>query len=178
MGNFLRSFLRDIWSSETPFFSGLFLVVVVILTCVAYVLVCDALRSIFRKNEQDIALVTLNISFYPGLLFFILTSIFVAIQHSNSFGLSLWLGSPLLAGIICVGMYWCIRLFKQVFVYYLKEYSETTEVMWDEVLIPLLEGIVPTVIIIFGISAILQFCFHINLAGIWVTLGGGHLLLV
>jgi MscS family membrane protein len=44
--------------------------------------------------------------------------------------------------------------------------------MWDEVLLPLLEAIIPVMIISMSGALILQLCFGLNLTGAWVTLGG------
>jgi len=52
----------------------------------------------------------------------------------------------LLASIIVTATYWLLRLFNQVIIYYLKEYAQETEIMWDNVLIPLLEGVIPVLI--------------------------------
>lgn len=131
------------------------------------------LRSLFRRFERDIALVTLNVSAYPALTLFVLVCLKITSQTSTTLSMVEWLHRLLLGGIILATSYWSLRLFKQVVVYYLKEYAETTEVMWDEVLIPLLEGVIPVVIVIAGSSAILQMCFGLDLTGAWLTLGGG-----
>ena len=39
-----------------------------------------------------------------------------------------------------------LRLFNQVVIYYLKEYAQQIETMWDNFLIPLLEGGIPVLI--------------------------------
>jgi len=57
-----------------------------------------------------------------------------------------WVDRILLASIIVIGTYWLLRLFNQVVIYYLKEYAQQTKIMWDNVLIPLLEGVIPVLI--------------------------------
>jgi MscS family membrane protein len=57
-----------------------------------------------------------------------------------------WVYRILLASIIVIGTYWLLRLFNQVVIYYLKEYAQQTKIMWDNVLIPLLEGVIPVLI--------------------------------
>jgi len=52
----------------------------------------------------------------------------------------------LLASIIVTVTYWLLRLFNQVVIYYLKQYAQQIEIMWDNVLIPLLEGVIPVLI--------------------------------
>ena len=48
--------------------------------------------------------------------------------------------------------------------------------MWDNVLIPLLEGVIPVLIFLTGIALILQCSFGVDLTGVWVTLGGASLI--
>jgi len=57
-----------------------------------------------------------------------------------------WVYRILLASIIVTATYWLLRLFNQVIIYNLKEYAQETEIMWDNVLIPLLEGVIPVLI--------------------------------
>jgi len=57
-----------------------------------------------------------------------------------------WVYRILLASIIVTAIYCLLRLFNQVVMYYLKEYAQQTEIMWDSVLIPLLEGVIPVLI--------------------------------
>ncbi len=131
------------------------------------------LRSLFRRFERDIALVTLNVSEYPLLILLILIYLKILFISTTDLALVIWLDRLLLGSIIVVASYWCFQLFNQVFVYYLKEYAETTEILWDDVLIPLLEGVIPVIITLVSGSAILQLCFGFDLTGAWLTLGGG-----
>ena len=140
---------------------------------VLYVILFYLLRSLFRKFERDIALVTLNVSAYPILALFVLICLKVTAKNTVSFATVVWLDRLFIGGIVIAISYWSLQLFKQVLVYYLKEYAATTEVMWDEVLIPLLEGVIPVVIVLVGGSAILQLCVGLDLTGAWLTLGGG-----
>ena len=137
-----------------------------------YVLLFHILRVTFRKLEKDIALVTLNVSAYPALIVFVLIYLKFIVNGFEWSHKVLWLEQTLLSTIILAITYWILELFSQVVIYYLKEYAETTEVMWDNVLIPLLEGVIPVVIVIIGFSAIIQFSFGIDLTGAWITLGG------
>ena len=79
--------------------------------------------------------------------------------------------SLLTATIISVICYWLIKLLHQVLIYYLRDYTEQTEVMWDDVLLPLVEAVVPVIIIIIGSGLALR-TFGVDLTGIWVALGG------
>ena len=57
-----------------------------------------------------------------------------------------WVDRILRASIIVTATYWLLGLFNQVIIYYLKEYAQQTEIMWDKVLMPLLEGVIPVLI--------------------------------
>lgn len=137
-----------------------------------YLILFYLLRSLFRKFERDIALVTLNISAYPALNLFIFICLKITSHKSVTLGSIEWLHRFLLGGIIVSISYWLLRLFKEVVIYYLKEYAETTEVMWDQFLIPLLEGVVPVALIISSACMILQFSMGFDLTGFWLALGG------
>ncbi|NEQ50417.1 MAG: mechanosensitive ion channel family protein [Leptolyngbya sp. SIO3F4] len=166
MPAWLEHYLQDIS------YIALSLVITVCSAVGLYVILFYLLRSYFRRLERDIALVTLNVSAYPALTLFVLIGLEIIAQNSNSLATIEWLQRLLLGCIILVISYWCLRLFKQVLIYYLKDYAETTEVMWDEVLLPLLEAIVPVMIVLMSGGLILQLCLGLNLTGAWVTLGG------
>lgn len=138
-----------------------------------YIIFFRLLRSLFRRFDRDIALVTLNVSAYPTLSLFVFVCLYVTSRRSVLLASADWLHRLLLAGIIISSTYWLLRLFKQVLIYYLKEVAEVTEAMWDQVLIPLLEGVIPAVIVILGGAMVLQVSLGIDLTGIWITLGGG-----
>ncbi len=98
-----------------------------------YGLLFYALRTVFRQYERDIALVTLDVSANPALIAFIITSL--KIKFDNLKLEIEWVDRILVASIIVTGTYWLLRLFNQVIIYYLKEYAQQTEIMWDNVLI-------------------------------------------
>jgi len=150
------------------------LVLTVVGATILYGLLFYTMRTLFRQLERDIALVTLNVSAYPALIVFILISLKVTFDN-----LKLELEGVdrfLIACIIVTATYWLLRFFNLVVIYYLKEYAEQTEIMWDNVLIPLLEGVIPVLIFLSGVALILQCSFGVNLTGIWVTLGGASLI--
>ena len=162
-----------------PFFLNHIVVVAIKLLITAigtyglYVILFRILRTIFRKLEKDIALVTLNVSAYPALTVFILLCLKLTFDNFLLVSQTLaGLDKLLLVAIIIAVSYWVYQLFIQVIIYYLKEYAETTEVMWDNVLLPLLEGVIPIIIILISGSTIIHFGLGIDLTGIWLTLGG------
>jgi len=120
------------------------LVLTVVGATLLYGLSFYTLQTVFRQYERDNALVTLNVSANPALSAFILTSLKVTFDNWK---LEIeWVDRILLASIIVTATYGLLRLFNQVVIYYLKEYAPQTEIMWDNVLIPLLEGVIPALI--------------------------------
>ncbi len=136
-----------------------------------YIVMFYVLRSIFRQFERDIALVTLNVSAYPALTVFILAVLKLTFQQLPSAVVIDGLENMLVAGLIIAVSYWLVQLFIQVFIYYLKEYTQQTEAMWDDVLLPLLEAVVPVVIFLIAGVFVLR-SLGVDLTGIWVALGG------
>ena len=147
------------------------LVISAIATILLYAVSFYILRSIFRKFERDIALVTLNVSMYPVLIAFVLLTLKSSFHRLIETELLEGLNRFLTASLIAVVTYWFIQLFSLVFIYYLKEYTKQTEVMWDDVLLPLLDAVIPVVMVLFASVLVLK-SFGVDLTGIWVTLGG------
>lgn len=147
------------------------LVISAISAILLYVVLFYVLRSIFRKFERDIALVTLNVSTYPALITFVLITLKFSFHHLIEIDVVEGLERFLSASLIVAVSYWFIQLFTQVFIYYLKEYAKQTEVMWDDVLLPLLEAVSPVVVVLFASVLVLK-SFGVDLTGIWVALGG------
>lgn len=142
-----------------------------IATAILYFISFYILRSLFRKFEQDIALVTLNVSTYPALVVFLLGSLKFTFRNLAALEIIEDLEKLFTAGLIVAASYWAIQLFSKVVIYYLKDYTQQTEVMWDDVLLPLLDAVVPIVIVVIGGGLVLQ-SFGVDLTGIWVALGG------
>ncbi|AFZ20193.1 mechanosensitive ion channel family protein [Allocoleopsis franciscana] len=136
-----------------------------------YIVMFYILRSIFRKFERDIALVTLNVSAYPALTVFILAVLKLTFHQLPSVVLIDGFENILAAGLIIAASYWLVQLFIQVFIYYLKDFTQQTEAMWDDVLLPLLEAVVPVVIVLIASVFVLR-SLGVDLTGIWVALGG------
>lgn len=144
-------------------------------TGILYLFLFYILRPIFRKFERDIAIVTLNVSIYPTLIIFTILSLKISFKELVGVDITL-IDRILIAFIIIVLSYWFVQLFIQVFIYYVKEYTRQTEVMWDDVLLPILEAVVPVIVFIFGGGFVLK-SFGVDLTGIWVALGGATFVL-
>ncbi len=165
----LEKFLPFETNSLTFVFSSLLVTATV--TVLLYVVLFYILRSIFRQFEKDIALVTLNVSTYPALAVFLLVALKFTFYRLGSIKIIEDLESLFTASLIIVVSYWLIQLLTQVVIYYLKEYTQQTEVMWDDVLLPIIEAVAPVIIITIGGGLVLK-SFGVDLTGIWVTLGG------
>jgi len=147
------------------------LVITVVGGILLYVILFYVLRSIFRKFERDIALVTLNVSAYPALTVFVFTLLKLTLNQLSNNPIIDGFENILSAGLIVAISYWLVQLLIQVLIYYLREYTQQTEAMWDDVLLPLIEAVVP--VIIFTIAGVFVLrTFGVDLTGIWVALGG------
>ena len=147
------------------------LLIAIVGTVLLYVVLFYLLRSIFRQFENDIALVTLNVSTYPALAVFLIVTLKITFHSLVAIEIVEGLEHLLTASLIAIISYWLIQLINQVVIYYLKEYTQQTEVMWDDVLLPLIEAVAPVVIMTLGGGLVLK-SFGVDLTGIWVTLGG------
>lgn len=136
-----------------------------------YLFLFIVLRNLFRSLERDIALVSLNISTYPLLSVFTFLNLKFALYDLDDF---IWrdvLQEIINACLIIIISYWLAAINKKVIIYYLKEYTKQSEVMWDDVLLPLVEAVLPVLIFLVGGVFVLKI-FGVDLTGIWVTLGG------
>lgn len=142
-----------------------------IIGLVLYVVLFQGLRFVLRRYEKEIGLIALNISQTPFLISVVALSLKYAFYRFQAVSVVGWLEQGLTGLIVLVGSYWISQLFTQVIAYYLKKYAQQSEAMWDDVLIPLLENTIPSVIYVFGILFFIQ-SLGIDLSGLWVTLGG------
>ena len=145
-------------------------------TILLYLVLFYLLRSLFRNLENDIALVTLNVSNYPALIAFVLIALKIAFSRLGAIEIVQQFESLLTASLIIVLSYLLIQLIDKVVIYYLKEYTQQTEVMWDDVLLPIIEAVAPVIIITIATGLVLK-SFGVDLTGIWVTLGGASFII-
>ncbi len=145
-------------------------------TVVLYVFLAYILRPIFRNFESDIAIVTLNVSFNPALIIFAISSIEITFDKLAGVKIFSTIEHIFTTIMIVTIGFWSVQIFNQVFIYYLKEYTQKTEVMWDDVLLPLLSAVVPALIYITSAVFIIS-SFGVDLTGIWVALGGATFVL-
>lgn len=141
-----------------------------IVAVLLYVLFFYVLRAIFRKMENDAALVSLSVSRGPILIIFILISLKISFRSLASGPIVDGIQRGLSAFIILGITYWISQLFTQVVIYYLKAYARKTEAVWDDVLLPILERTIPVLAYLIGISLFLQ-TFGVDLTGIGLAVG-------
>lgn len=149
-------------------------------TAILYSILFYILRPILREYENDIAFVTLNVSAYSVLFLFVifgfkfsLSTSFGELANKGLLGI---ISHILAASAIVIISSLTAKLFEQVFIYYLKEYTSKSEVMWDDVLLPILSAITPVLIYIAGIAFFFS-SIGVDLSGIWVALGGATFVL-
>ena len=141
-----------------------------------YILLFALLPIWFRRFSTDVAITTLRISRKPILLIALLIGLKTSFSQFKPTSIELWILKGFNAAIIIITTYCISQLLTQVVIYYLKIYAERSEAMWDEVLIPILEGILPIVIYAIGGSLLLE-SIGIDVAGIWVAIGGASFII-
>jgi MscS family membrane protein len=147
------------------------LLITILGTGILYVFLSWILRPIFRTFESDIAIVSLNVSLYPVLIIFAIFSVEITFNKLAAVKIFPVLEQIFtIIKIITIGL-WVVQIFDKVFIYYLKQYTQKTEAMWDDVLLPLLSAVVPALIYITS-GVFLISSFGVDLTGIWVALGG------
>ncbi len=141
-----------------------------------YVLFFFILPPLFRQFSSDLAITTLKVSRKPLLLITLFAGLDILLPQLNLGVAQIWVDRVLTALIIAIVTYIVGQLLTQVVLYYLKQYAENTEAMWDDVVIPILDGILPILIYIAGGSLVLQ-TLGVNIAGVWVAIGGASFII-
>lgn len=138
---------------------------------VLYILGFALLPLWFRRFNSDAAIATLKISRKPVLLITLFIGLKISLSKLELASLEVWIQKGLYLAIIITATYAISQLFTQIIIYYLKIYAEKSEAMWDDVLIPILESILPILIYVMGGSLVLE-AIGVNIAGLWVAIGG------
>jgi MscS family membrane protein len=159
----------DLWREYTPFLI-LFGILITISVSIYFILFYG-LRSIFRQFQVDIPLVILNVSRLPLLILIIDLSLNFSLDKLNSISAINWIERGLNAATILIVTYWVTQLFTQVVAYAIRSYAKKTEAVWDDVLVPILERLIPSLTYLIGIVLFLQ-TLGLDLTGIWVAFGG------
>ncbi len=145
-----------------------------ILTTIAvsvYLLLFYGLRSIFRQFQVDIPLVILNVSRTPVLSLIIFFGLKFSLEELTATQAVNWIERGVNAATVLVVTYWVAQLFTEVVAYAIRSYTKKTEAVWDDVLVPILERLIPSLTYIIGAALFLQ-TLGLDLTGIWVAFGG------
>ncbi|MEO1561564.1 MAG: mechanosensitive ion channel domain-containing protein, partial [Cyanobacteria bacterium J06632_19] len=141
-----------------------------------YVLTFVLLPIWFRRFSSDAAITALKVSRKPALLIVLFIGLKISFYNLKLASIEAWIQQGLNVAIIITATYVVSQLFTQIIIYYFKVYAEKSEAMWDEVLIPILESIIPIAIYVIGSSLVLE-TIGINVAGIWVAIGGASFII-
>ncbi|WP_204105075.1 MULTISPECIES: mechanosensitive ion channel family protein [Spirulina sp. CCY15215] len=138
---------------------------------VLYIFFFFILRFWFRRLRNDLPLVSLSVSRLPSVIVAIAISLKIALSKLEFLKTYPWIQNILSAAIAISITFWLARLFTKVIIYALKKFAEQSEAMWDDVLIPILETILPVIIYLVGGLITIQ-SLGIDLTGLWVAIGG------
>ncbi|MGD1808262.1 mechanosensitive ion channel family protein [Dapis sp. BLCC M126] len=142
------------------------------IVAILYLITFIILPPLFRQLSSDAAITTLKIIRKPLLVITLFVGIQILLIPQLKFdSYEVWVKKGLTALTIAIVTYIIGQLLTQVILYYLKDYANKTEAMWDDVLVPILETILPIVIYVIGVSFFLQ-VLGINISGLWVAIGG------
>ncbi|MEL7035654.1 MAG: mechanosensitive ion channel domain-containing protein [Cyanobacteria bacterium J06592_8] len=165
----LTDLSQELLTEYQPFLIRLGILITV--TVSIYFILFYGLRSIFRQFEVDIPLVILNVSRLPLLILIIDLSLNFSLDKLKSIQGINWLERGLNAATILIVTYWVSQLFTQVVAYAIRSYAKKTEAVWDDVLVPILERLIPSLTYLIGVVLFLQ-TLGLDLTGIWVAFGG------
>lgn len=141
------------------------------LSFLLYIILSYVVRPFVRRLDNTLALVVLGVSQTPLVLIAVLLSLRYSLGKLDSFIWIKWIERCLAAGIVVSLTYLIAQLFTQVASYYLRDYAKKTEAVWDDVLVPNLERVLPALTYILGAFLFLE-TIGIDLTGIWVAFGG------
>lgn len=151
------------------YFQSLALIALAI--AVAYGVVFFALRAVFRRLNSDAGLVTLRECKIPAAIVAGLVVLKLSLAPFEIYTAVIWLEALFSAVIYLAVTYAVARVLDKVVFYYLKQWAEKTEAQWDDVLVPILETVVPVLVYVIGSFLALQ-SLGLNLTGLWVAFGG------
>ncbi|MDY6898866.1 MAG: mechanosensitive ion channel family protein [Cyanobacteriota bacterium] len=140
-------------------------------TFLLYVILFYLVRPLTRRFENPLALLILGVIQNPLVIAFGLFGIKSSIGKLNPSEIINWMQRSLTASIVIIMTYCVAQLFTQVVTYYLRAYAKQTEAVWDNVLVPILQKLLPALTYILGTFLFLE-ALGIDLTGIWVAFGG------
>lgn len=151
-----------------------------VLSLFFYYIVFAILRSIFRRFNTDLPLVTLGTVRRPATLILIslgLNISFLTLPEELAENVFIPIAKKLLLAFVILAVAHLInQILLKVVLYAAQKIAESTEALWDDVLIPFVASTAPIAIYLAGISFALQ-ATGIDLTGLWVTFGGAAFVL-
>ena len=136
-----------------------------------YVSLFYVVRPFIRRFNNPLALLILGVIQNPLVIAVGLFGAKVSIGKLNLSEINNWIQRSLTAVIVIILTYCVAELFTQVVTYYLRAYAKQTEAVWDNVLVPILQKLLPALTYILGTFLFLE-ALGIDLTGIWVAFGG------
>ncbi|NEP11126.1 MAG: mechanosensitive ion channel [Symploca sp. SIO2C1] len=167
--NRLLDYLPAFGGEYGPFLT--ILSVSAIVAFLLYIILFYLLRLLFRQWQTDLPLLILNVSRSPILAIVILLGLKLSLEELGATVTIDWIQRGVTATIVVFATYLIAQLFTQVAVYYLRSYAKKTEAVWDDVLVPILERLIPALTYLLGTFFFLQ-TLGIDLTGLWVAFGG------
>ncbi|WP_377474695.1 MAG: mechanosensitive ion channel family protein [Microcoleus anatoxicus] len=131
------------------------------------------LRRVFRVFTSDLALVALNVSETPLTLIVFASGLKLALLNLSVTPTSYitWFERGLTAFLILVVAFWVVQLIAEVVTYAFRQYAEGSEAMWDDVLAPILQNVLPLIVYLVGGLLFLQ-ALGVDIQGLLVAIGG------
>ncbi|TAF04541.1 MAG: mechanosensitive ion channel family protein [Oscillatoriales cyanobacterium] len=163
----LAIFLAPGWGAFLLNFGILGVVVIVLY------LLFGILRRVFRQLTSDLPLVALNVSETPLILIAVASGLRLALLKLSVTPTSYitWFERGLTAFLILVVAFWVVQLIAEVVTYAFRQYSEGSEAMWDDVLAPILQNVLPLIVYLVGGLLFLQ-ALGVDIQGLLVAIGG------
>ncbi|MEG4500112.1 mechanosensitive ion channel family protein [Microcoleus sp. F10-C6] len=131
------------------------------------------LRRVFRQFTSDLALVALNVSQTPLTLIVFAIGFKLALQTlfvTPTIYIT-WFQKGLTAFLVLVAAFWAVQLLTEVVTYAFRQYATRSEAMWDDVLTPILQNVLPVIVYLVGGLLFLQ-AFGVDIQGVLVAIGG------
>ncbi len=131
------------------------------------------LRRVFRVFTSDLALVALNVSETPLTLIVFASGLKLALLKLSVTPTSYitWFERGLTAFLILVASFWVVQLLTEVVSYAFRQYATRSEAMWDDVLAPILQNVLPLIVYLVGGLLFLQ-ALGVDIQGLLVAIGG------
>ncbi len=131
------------------------------------------LRRVFRVFTSDLPLVALNISEKPLTLIAVAIGLKLALLTLSATPTIYitWFQRGLTAFLVLVVAFWVVQFIAEVVTYAFRQYAEGSEAMWDDVLAPILQNLLPLIVYLVAGLLFLQ-AFGVDIQGLLVAIGG------